>query len=58
MEIEHEHRDEAEDEHGDRVLGPAHLVGFVDAGQAVDQALDGARNWIEECGFALEERAP
>jgi hypothetical protein len=45
--VEHQHRDDAEEEQRHRVLRPAHLVRLVDAGQLVDQAFDGAHQRIE-----------
>ncbi len=50
-----EHRDKAEDKHGNAVLGPAHLVGLVDAGDSVEQFLDGPEDWIGEGALALED---
>ena len=47
-EIEDQHRHRAEHQHGGRVLGPAHLVRFINAGNAVKQALDGPQHRIEE----------
>ena len=50
-----EEGDEGEDEHGDGVFGPAHLVGFVDAGELVEEALDGAEDDVGEGVLALED---
>ena len=38
--VEHQHRDDAEQQHRDGVLGPAHLARLVDAGRSIDQPLD------------------
>ncbi len=46
---------EAEEEHDDGVFGPAHLVGLVDAGEAVDELLDGAEDAVGEGALALED---
>ena len=38
--IKQQHGDAAEQQHGDGVFGPAHFVLFIDAGHAIEQALD------------------
>ena len=48
-------RSETEDEHRNRVLGPAHLMRFVDAGQLVDDTLERAEDDIGERLFASED---
>ncbi len=40
--VQHQHRDDAEQQQRDGVLGPAHLARLVDAGQPVDQPLERA----------------
>ena len=52
--IQQQHGDAAEQQHGDGILRPAHLVVLVDAGQAIQQALDRPSNRIEKCAFAVE----
>jgi hypothetical protein len=44
----------AEYEHDDRVLCPAHLVRLVDTGDAVNETLDGAEEWVGKGAFAFE----
>ena len=46
----------AEDEHRHGVLGPAHLLGGVDAGDAVEQALARQEHGIEKGSAAFEDR--
>ena len=48
-------RDEAEEQHGDGVFGPAHLVGLVYAGELVDEAFDRTKEDVEPGAFALED---
>jgi hypothetical protein len=50
-----EQGDGAEDEHGDGVLGPAHLVVGVDAGEAIEEALAGDEDGVEPGAAALED---
>ncbi len=45
----------AEDEHGDGVLGPAHFLVGVDAGEAVEEALAGDEDGIEPGAATLED---
>ena len=52
--VEHDHRDDAEEHERDRVLGPAHLVLLVDARQAVDEPLDRTEHGIEPRALARE----
>jgi hypothetical protein len=49
-----QHRDYAEEQHHDGVLGPGHLVRLIDAGEAIDQALDRPKDAIGEGALALE----
>jgi phytoene/squalene synthetase len=55
--VEHEHRDHAEEQQRDRVFGPAHLVRLVDARRAVHEALDRPQHRIEPRPLAREDLA-
>ena len=48
-------RDGAEEQHRDGVLGPAHLLVGVDAGEAIEEALAGDEDGIEQGRAALED---
>ncbi len=50
-----EKRYKAEDQHGDGVFGPAHLVGLVDAGEPVDEAFERAEDEVGEGALALKD---
>ena len=52
--VEDDERHQAEEEHRGAVLGPPHLVRLVDAGQAVEQAFDRARQRVEPRAPAIE----
>src|SRR5215467_10414745 len=52
--IEHDHRHQAEQEHRDGVLGPAHLMVLVDTRDPVEESLNRAQRWVHECLFAVE----
>ena len=53
--IEHQHRDHAEEQDADGVFGPAHLARLVDAGRSIDQPLDRAKHRIEPGALAVED---
>ena len=55
--VEHQHRDDAEQQQRDGVLGPSHLVRLVDAGQPVDQPLDRPQHRIEPRPLTREHPA-
>jgi hypothetical protein len=52
--VEHQHRYQAERQHRQSVFRPAHLVRFVDVGQAIDQALERPQDGIEKGALAGE----
>ena len=54
-EVGEDEGDGAEQEHGDEVLGPAHLFFRVDAGGAIEQALDGEQYGVQEGAATLED---
>ena len=54
QDVQHEHGYAAERQHRAGVFGPAHLFGFIDARQAVDQLFDGAHDRIEESFIPIE----
>jgi hypothetical protein len=49
------HSYKTEEEHGDRILGPAHFVRLIDAAYLVEEAFDGAEKDVGEGAFALED---
>ena len=53
--IEQQHRHDAKQQHRCGVFGPAHLVSFVHARQAIEQSLHGSQNGIQECLLAIED---
>ena len=53
--ISEEHRHEAEEEHRDRILGPLHLVAFIDARELVQGSLYWPKNHIYDGLFPLED---
>ena len=52
--VQQQHRHHAEQQHGEGVLRPAHLVIFIDAGQAIEQALDRPQHRVHERPLAVE----
>ena len=52
--IQQQHGDAAEHQHGDGILRPSHLVILIDAGHAVQQTLDRPDNGIKERTLAVE----
>ena len=52
--IQHQHGNAAEEQHGEGVFRPAHLVLFIHQGQAVQEALDRAQHRVEKCSLAVE----
>ena len=52
--VQHQHRDDAEKQHGDRVLGPAHIARLVDTCQPVEQPLQRPHHGIEQGALAGE----
>ena len=52
--VEHQHRDDAEQQQRDGVLGPAHLARLVDAGEPVDQPLERPQHRVEPGALAGE----
>ena len=54
QEIQHRHRDAAEHQHRAGIFGPAHLFGFINAGQPVHQLFNGSQDGVEDSFFAVE----
>ena len=54
-EIQDQHRDGAEHQHGGCIFGPAHLVRFIHAGDAIEQALQWPQRGIEEGTLSRED---
>src|SRR5580692_5061014 len=52
--IQEQHRNRAKQQHRSRVLGPAHLVRFVDPSHPVEQALDRTHHRIQKRPLAAE----
>ena len=52
--VQHQHRNNAEQQHRNRVFRPPHFVIFVDAGHPVEQALDGPKDGIQKRALAAE----
>ena len=52
--IENQHRHGAEQQHGGRIFGPAHLVFFIHARDAIEQALDRSQDGVQEGALAGE----
>lgn len=54
-EIEHNHGDRAEQEHGDAILFPIHFVRFVDAANAIEETFNWTAKKVEESLFARKD---
>ena len=52
--IQQQHGNAAEQQHGERVFRPAHLVLFVHQGQAVQEALNRTQHRVEEGALPAE----
>src|SRR5208337_3038912 len=52
--IEQQHGGAAEQQHGESVFGPAHLVLFIDAGHAIKQPLDWSNYGVEKSTLTAE----
>jgi hypothetical protein len=52
--IEHDHRDNAEEKHRDRIFRPAHFVVLIDASDSIEQPLDRAERRVHESFLAVE----
>jgi len=52
--VRQKHGDAAEKQHRAGIFRPAHLLGFVHAGQPVNQLFNGAQERVEESLFAIE----
>src|ERR1700674_5244699 len=52
--IKQQHRSAAEQQHGESVFGPVHLVRFIDAGKAIQQPLDRSNHGIEKSALTTE----
>src|SRR5258705_1873328 len=55
QQIQHYHRNYAEQQHRTRVLGPRHLVAFVHSRRLINQFFERAQNRIQKGAFTVED---